>query len=428
VVVALSSVLRNQDRGLRLQALKAILQVAPSGSKDALSAVGVCLHDPHAEVRQAALRVLAQMACRRDCPRGADVQGCEQEALSMLGACLEHQDRLVSQNAREALGHLVPDDGERAVIVAASGLEHGNEQRQNDAWVEIGQLVSRRNPQGLGMLAVLIASPDAKRCKRALQILANSLPTRDERVLASVLAQMKHADVEVRLLALTSAVRHARGHPEAVRAACEMLEDVQADVRQEAAAALMKLAQQDDQQALSSLLPVLQSRREEVRRAALKALPNMVSVGNKRALAAAKVLLEDQDYRVRQEAMKAVNRLAPEGHENLAIVAASAQKAIFAGSSRLMRRQPSSSVFAQVGQQVGRKDSAGESMESQLEWNECKTMALEATAYRTKAAFAEQCKQQELEMSRKRSSRAFHEMLMSTTGETGFRTGTSFCK
>merc|ERR1712072_1261623 len=82
--------------------------------------------------------------------------------------------------------------------------------------------------------------------------------------------------------------------------------------------------------------------------------------------------------------MKAFNQLAPEGHENLAIVASSVQHAIFAGSSRLMRRQPSAStILSQAGQQVGQQDSSLGAA-NHLSWNECKAISLEATAYRTK--------------------------------------------
>lgn len=411
VVIALNGVLRNQERGLRLQALKAILQVAPSGSPETLAAVGSCLQDEHAEVRQAALRVLAQMACRRQGPRAADVAGCEQEAMSMLGACLEHEDRVLCQNAREALVHLVPDGAERAVLVVAAGLEHGTEQRKNAAWAELGKLLARGNRAAFGMVAVLVAGSDAKQSKRALQLLSSGVPIRDEQLLAALLSQMRNPDVATRLMALSTTVRHTpRGHAGAIEAVCELLEDAQAEVRLEAAAALGKVAQPDDPHALAGVIRCLGHKLEEVRRAALKALTVVAGVGSQRAISAASTLCQDRDYRVRQEAMKTINQLSPDGHENLAIVGPSVQNAIFAGSSRLrLTRQASGSALSQAGQQLGQLESSAQS----LEWNECKALSLEATAYRSKANFAAQCRQQELALSRKKSSRGFQDLIMS---------------
>jgi hypothetical protein len=310
---------------------------------------------------------------------------------------------------------LIPADEERTVVAAAAGLEHGSAKRKHAALRELIQMVSHGNRQAIVMFAKLLAASEPDTIQQALGMLSHAPPVEDDRVLGAVFSQLKHSDVEIRFLALKAVgTLSPSGNAGAIEALCHALEDTNAHVRVEATATLAKVAPRDDANVLLSLAPRLNHKCEEIRILALKVLTQVSSTGCQSAIAAATKLLEDRDYRVRQEAMKAVNKLAPEGHENLAIVGPSVQHAIFSVSSRLMRSQPSApSILSQVGQQVGQSDVSMQGLDDEVEWNECKAMSLAATAYGTQSSLAAKRTLHDLSPSHQRSNLPFNDIVMS---------------
>jgi hypothetical protein len=403
VVIALSAVLKNRDRGIRLKALRALLRAAPKGSKDALLAVGSCLHDRHAEVRQAALLVVAKMA-----------QGSDAGALSMLGSCFEHADRAMVQNAKEALVELMPSAEERAAFTSVAALEHGGPQRKQIAWQELVGMVAKGNCHAVKMVSNFLSGPEPRPCQEMLGILATSSTVHDESVLDKVIAETKHSDPAIRFSALSALASIApKGHAGATEATCALLEDALLELRMEACSKLGRIAEHDSTLVLSALASRLKHKHSDVKRAALKALVQVCTPGNAHGIAVASTLLEDVDGKVRQEAMKVLNGLAPKGHENLAIVGPSVQHAILASSSRLMRRQTSTSnVLSQAGQRVGQQEKATQALEDKLTWNECKRISFAATAYQSKMRGADPPK---FEWSR--PEHCFQDLIASSTCE-----------
>jgi hypothetical protein len=79
---AVSECLKDQTKGLRLEALKVLAHLAPQGDSRCVTAVSECLHDKRPEVRLAAMRLLPFLAGDKD----AVTQACSIDAAVPLHA------------------------------------------------------------------------------------------------------------------------------------------------------------------------------------------------------------------------------------------------------------------------------------------------------------------------------------------------------
>lgn len=384
---ALGAILKDRDATLRLQALKALLNVAPFGGREALQALRPSLEAQRPELRRAALGVLVRWA--HNC-RGTDD---EEDTFAMVSACLEHSDDQMREAARQALSYLVPNVEDRRAVVAQARLKHGHVERQQKALHELEGLAAAGNRRAVAIAAALLREEPSLVCA-ALEILARAAPTKDDALLKALVEKAAHESPQVRLLVLKVLGRLAgKGCKPALATACSRLADADEATQQEAAFTVAKLAPEGDM-ALDLLGSYLRHNRADVRRAALHALGQFATPGQEKAIKAARLLLEDWDAKVRTEAMKVLAQLVPDGHENLGIVSGSAHRTVLAGSTcRSSSLRPSQSALQLSGFNVvgrpgpGLPTSTGDLVERRRDWQECRAW-LGAPVHQAKPSYS----------------------------------------
>jgi len=303
VIRALAKLLAEQDRGLRLDILHALGQRDASSNstiaEEHLLAVCGCLADKHAEVRSAALAVIARSR------RGFS----SADAIARVVPLVQHRDEAVRRDAKAAMRQLMQDEEACKAYTAAARVMQA-QASLHDADSSSGATSQLSREAGVS---------------EALDILAQHAMHGGYSALPGLLSCLTSTDGRVRLRAVQALGNDASAESskEALRGVCNLVADPCVEVRLEANRVLPRMTRALGEECLCcSLIPVLRHRSPEVRRHGLRALAAAAPLGARGAAELARRLLTDSDTEVRNEASRALSHLSAGDSRGSAMVLA----------------------------------------------------------------------------------------------------------